>query len=426
MENLLTKRNIIIAGVVIVIIIGALVWFGLKNGTGTEDGGFFGLFPWAPPGSSKPGFETSQKPGFFPPGGVSPGGEQPFTPEAAQNLPVGTLIRLSSDNISSLVGVGTTSVKYHKNIPENLGHLFERRADGTNEEKRISNFTIPQVLRVVWAPDGKKAVVFYNLDNQIRKLLIDYATTTPKTSFFPDSISDIAFSPDSKSLVFINNLPASPSQGGGDSQNIFASTADFKNQRKIFDNNVPGFEISWPAANTIALKTKSSYGARGFIYALNASTGAPASPSQGGFNKVAEGLGLDAIWNSDGSGTLYSVSDADGNLLNLKFVDAKTGATKEFSVKTIAEKCAFSKTRKNLVYCAVPDNPQQAKYPDAWWQGKVTFRDDFVSIDVSSGQTSVLVSAKADATQPRVLSDDSWLLFRDKSSGNLWSLKLKL
>lgn len=393
-----------------VIVIVVLVWFGLKSGE--EEGGvdFFGLFPSAPGAGAPAGAPGAPAPGAAQRGDGLETENLPLNPEAAQSLPVGTLIRLSPDNIFSLAGVGTTSVRYHKNIPENLGHLFERRADGADEEKRISNFTIPQVLRVVWAPDAKRAVIFYNLDNQIRKLLIDYSTTTPKTNFLPDTISDIAFSPDSRSLAFINNL--------GDSQNIFIATSDFRNQRKIFDNNVPGLEISWPAANIISLKTKSSYAVRGFLYALN--------PSTGEFNKITEGLGLDAVWNSDGSGALYSTSDIDGNMLNLKFVDSKTGVIKEIGAKTIAEKCAFLKTSKNLVYCGAPRlDSGQTSFPDVWWQGKVSFQDDFVSIDVSTGAVSNFVSTNLDVISPKPISDDSYLLFRDKSSGNLWSLKLK-
>src|SRR3989344_431021 len=46
---------------------------------------------------------------------------------AAKNLAVGSLILLSNDTVSSLATVGTTT-RYHKNIAENLGHLFERAA----------------------------------------------------------------------------------------------------------------------------------------------------------------------------------------------------------------------------------------------------------------------------------------------------------
>ena len=406
MENLLTKRNVIIAGAAVVAIIAALLFLGRREVP--EEASFIErIFPVV----------SKFLPGARPAPGVPEPAEEarelPLSANESAALPVGTLIRLSDSNISSLTS-HLQLVRYHKNIPENLGHLFERRADGADEERRLSNFTIPQVLRAAWSPDGLRAVVFYNLDNQIRKLLIDYSTSTPRTNFLPDSVSDVIFSPDSKSLAFINDL--------GESKNIFIATADFRNQRKIFDNNVPGFEISWPAANTIALKTKSSYAIRGFLYTLNIKTGA--------FVKIAEGLGLDAVWNSDGSGALYSASDSDGNLLNLKFVDAKTGETKELSVRTIAEKCAFLRTQKNAAYCAAPrvaptQRSEQASLPDAWWQGKVSFQDDFVLVDAQSGQFSAFISSPLDVINPLVLANDSFLLFRDKNTNNLWSLKLK-
>lgn len=415
MGNLLTKRNLIIVGGAVVVALGVLIYFGTKGGEapGEEGRGFFeNLFPFGGelPGSSKPGFEEPKKPGFLP-----PGGDLPLSPEAARGLPAGTLIRLSEESVSSLAPVGTTSVRYHKNVAEALGHLFERKTDGTGDEKRISNFTIPQIRRVVWAPDAKRAVIFYNLGGQIRKLLIDYSTTTPRTNFLPDSVSDVAFSPDSRQVAFINNV--------GERKNIFVATPDFRNQKKIFDNDIPNFEISWPAQNIIALKTKSSYAARGFLYSLNINTGE--------FTKVAEGLGLDAVWNGDASGALYSRVTSDGNLFDLRFVDVKTGETKEFGVRTIAEKCAFLRTEKNLVYCAAPKvaptqgSEQLSGMPDNWWQGKVSFRDDFVLIDAAKGQVTTLVPSPLDAINPRVPADDSFLLFRDKNTDNLWALKLK-
>src|SRR3989338_2078452 len=261
MQNYLTRRNIIIAGVGMIIIIATVFYFGSKSGTQGTGGGFFGaIFPSAPTTpSGGVGAPTPAERGV---GGV---GELPLSVGAAKSLPVGTLIRLSNDNISSIAPIGTTSARYHKNIPENLGHLFERRADGADEEKRISNFTIPQVLRAIWALDGRRAVIFYNLDDQIRKLLIDYSAATPKTNFLPDAVADVAFSPDSKSIAFLNDL--------SETQNIFFSSSDFRNQRKILDNNVPGFEISWISQNTLALKTKSSYAVRGFLYMLDINTG---------------------------------------------------------------------------------------------------------------------------------------------------------
>ncbi len=410
MENLLTKRNIIIAGAIILLLIVVLIYFGGKNsGQPSTGGGVLGnLFPTSgnAPSASSQQQNTSSIP--------SPSANAPIVNAGQQGtttLPIGTLIKLSADQISSLAPTKTGDVRYHKNTVENIGHLFERRADGSGDENRISNFTIPQVMKVVWSADAKRAVIFYNLNNVTRKILIDYtSTSTPKTNFLPDSLSDVVFSPDSKSMAFINDI--------SDTQNIFVATSDFKSQRKILDNNIPDFELSWPSTNFLALKTKSSYAARGFLYTVNINSGS--------MTKITDGLGLDAVWNSDGSGVLYSQVGPDGQMLNLKFYDVKSGASTDMGLKTIAEKCAFLNTTKNIAFCGIPRNPDPARrYPDEWWQGATTFLDDFWMIDIKSGQAASFVPTPSDIVNPKAMSDDSYLIFKDKTSGALWSLKLK-
>lgn len=423
MQNYLTKRNIVIAGVVIILAIGALLYFGRKTGTNGESGGggFFGLFPGGetqtPSGVTVPP-PVQNKVEEPPPTPSAP--ELPLTQEVAKNLPIGSLLKLTDEAVTSIKPGAEKSALYHKNVPENLGHLFERKADGTNKENRLSNFTVPQIIKVVWAAgvggSSNKAVVFYNLSGEIRKLLIDYGVdgeSAHKTNFLPDSISDVAFSPDGKSMAFINDL--------NDTRNIFVATADFKNPRKILDNVVRDMEISWPAAGIVALKTKSSYLVTGYLYTVDVKTGA--------LNKIADGLGLDAVWNSDGSGALYSSVNSGGAMNTLKFYEVKSQAVKNINIRTIAEKCAFLRTTKTIAYCGAPRSTQNAassfKYPDDWWKGKVAFQDDFVVIDTAKEETTPFVTTTLDAVKPTPLLDDSWLFFKNKSSGALWSLKLK-
>ena len=282
--------------------------------------------------------------------------------------------------------------------------MFERQTDGSNEEKRVSNFTVPQILKVVWSSDAKKAIIFYNLNSEIKKILVDYTESTPKTNFLSETVSDAVFSPDSKSIVFINDLE--------DTRNVFIANSSFSNQRKILDNTLPNLEISWPSANLIALKTKSSYAIPGFLYTISA--------SGGNFSKVVESLGLDTIWNKDGSGLVYTDSD-----LNLFYLDVKTGANKSLGLKTIAEKCVFSKTKTNVVYCAIPKIINDANYPDEWWQGKISFEDNIIAVDTKTLDLVLYAETLSDIVNPVLLENDSYVLFKDRNTGELWSLKLK-
>lgn len=402
------NRKILIISVVAltVVVVVLIVLFGrrtTKEGEPTFLGKLFPESESVAPPSSTLGF-NGEKSSVFPAGAKEAG---TITSIEAKNLPVGTLIRLSKDVISSLAVLGTTT-RYHKNIAENPGHLFEREADGSNEESRISNFTIPQILKIVWSPDATRAVIFYNLDEEIRKILVDYTESTPKTNFLPDTVSAIAFSPDSKSIVFINSL--------SETHNIFTTNTAFTSQKKILDNNIPNLEISWPAQNIIAFKTKSSHSTPGFLYTITA--------NGSNFQKVVESSGLDAVWNKDGSQILYTDSD-----LNLFYLNVKTGEQKSLGFKTVAEKCVFdngpASEEKNMVYCAIPKIVSGTNYPDKWWQGKVAFLDNIAGINTSTLDLVFFAETLNDAVNPMLLENDTYFLFKDRNTGELWSLKLK-
>lgn len=415
MQNYLTRKNIIIAVVALAVIVVVLVYFGRRptiSTGGDSRGGFFGgLFPGGGDEPPTPTITGAPTPTPAEPTQASQAGPLPISQDAAKNLPIGSLIKLTDGAVSSILPQSGGIVKYHKNTAENLGHLFERKADGTSDEKRLSNFTIPQILKVVWASDAKRAIVFYSLGEELRKLLVDYSNPqTPKTNFLPNSISDAVFSPNGASMAFINDL--------GDTKNIFTATSDFKNQKKVMDNAIPDLELMWPTASTLSIKTKSSYAIPGFLYSVAVSSGV--------LTKIVEGFGIDAVWNTDGSGVLYSSANSGGGMQNLKFYDIKSGKTQDLGLRTIAEKCAFLKTQKNLALCSAPKSINSSlKYPDDWWKGKIVFQDDFFAVDVVKGTASGFSQTFLDVVMPKSLPDDSFLLFQDRTTGEMWSLKLK-
>ena len=391
--------KIIIIGVLLTLGIGGLILYFVSNRGGEGENIIDRIFPTA---METPGFVPTVA---LPKAQPTPGATEVLGTIAARSLEQGALFLLSADPVSSLAVVGTTT-RYHKNIPENLGHLFERKADGSDSEIRVSNFTIPQVQKVVWSHDAKRAVLFYNLDETIRKILVEYAgTSTPKTNFLPDTVEDVAFSPDSRSLAYVDEKDGSA--------NIFIAAADFRNPRKIFDNTIPRLGISWPTASLLSLETKSAATIAGFTYTLNAQSGE--------LRKMVEGMGLTAILNSDGSGALYS----SGKELALSYLDIKSSSISNLGIKAPAQKCVFSVSAKNIAYCAVPKNLSKAAYPDAWWQGKVIFDDTIIMIDTATKEKKTIKDFGGDATHLTLAQNDSYLLFIDKTTGALWSLKLK-
>src|SRR3989344_8301129 len=130
MQNYLTRTNIIIGAVVILIIIGGAVYFGRKPSATTPGGGgiLSNLFPTS--GQKPPATPVGAPPQAPGAGNIKTVENLPIGAEQVKNLPIGTLIRLTENPISSLVPTVAGAIRYHKNIPESLGHLFERKADG--------------------------------------------------------------------------------------------------------------------------------------------------------------------------------------------------------------------------------------------------------------------------------------------------------
>lgn len=404
MENILTRKNLIILLAVILVIIAGVFFFGQKGGAPSGGGIFGGIFPKIPGGGTEQP-PPAGGPQYLATAPISELGELQNSAELKQ----WALIALGNDPITSLVAFGTTT-RYHKNTPQNLGHLFERTKWSLGKETKISNLLLQQIVKIIWAPTGKRAVAEY-LDDRgnVRKFLIEYrGTTSPRTRFLDNSIGEIVFSSSGDSVVYIQNA--------GESHNIFTASTDFKNPKKVLDNNIPLFELSWPSANTLALKTKSSYAGKGFLYTVNA---------QGGLlNKVIEGFGLDAIWNGDGSLVAYSSVDSSGSMELLRLVKVAKKEVITLPMATIAEKCVFGKKEKTLLICGVPKTIPPGRYPDEWWQGKVSFQEAIVVIDTVTQKQIVAVSTASDIINPVIFGDDSYLFFRDKLTDKLWALKL--
>jgi rubrerythrin len=109
--------------------------------------------------------------------------------------------------------------------------------------------------------------------------------------------------------------------------------------------------------------------------------------------------------------------------------DSKNKIVTDFSLKTLPEKCVWSQKSKNIVYCAVPQNLPQADYPDAWYQGAVSFQDQIWRLDAATGDVklmSTLFEANdfIDATNPILDPTETYLLFTNKNDFQLWGLTL--
>ena len=175
----------------------------------------------------------------------------------------------------------------------------------------------------------------------------------------------------------------------------------------------------WPNSKIITLTTKPSSGVLGYMYTLDPTT-----------KKLTKTLGvvngLTTLMSPNGKLVLYSDSG-----LSLYVYDVAKGTSSTAGVRTLAEKCVWNKN-SDAVYCAMPKIVESAAYPDARYQGEISFSDEIWKIDVKTGNTTmildpvaVLGGVRTDAIKLALDEKENYLFFVNKKDSYLWQFKLR-
>lgn len=399
------KIIIILSAIVILLLLAAGIYWFYSNKPASERPGIISaLFPSA-------GEQQIQ-------GLPTPGGEG--------GLPGGiraekTLTQLTQNAVSG-AGTASTTIRY---IEKSTGNIYEIAPNGQNRN-RLSNITILKTFESFWSVDAGKVILRYFEEGAYPSVKTFSAslfatgtstplgtgqatTTTLQGIFLPSSAAAVAVSPAEDKIFYL--IPA----GDG----VSGITADFGNKKQSNILNIPfgEFNINWPSKNIIALLTKPSAAAEGFLYSLD--------PKTGSFEKIIGGVnGLTALVSPDGARMIYSQSRNSG--IETKIFNLKDKTSSGFGLTTLPEKCAWSKIDKNIIYCAAPNDLSSRDYPDGWYQGMISFNDSVWQINLSTGETNVLINeTKSDVINPFLSKDENYFVFTNKKDNTLWSLKIK-
>ncbi len=307
----------------------------------------------------------------------------------------------------------TTKIRY---IERGTGHIYE--ISDKKPWRRISNTTIPKIFESFWI-DEKTLLSRYNEKNpaeivtlleQLPKII---ATSSPDqkitTSFFPQAIDSLA--------IRGNKIFTLSTTAEGKGRGIILD-AQGKNPKTIFTSPLHEWQATWPTDTIIALTTKASANLPGYVYFLN--------PTTSRTSKILGNIaGLTSLTNSDGTAVLYA--SAGENVLTTSIYTVKTSETALLSIKTLPEKCVWSKIEKTTLYCLVPRFLPNATYPDSWYQGSISFSDTLWKINSTNGQTEILYSPQSslDGTKPFLDPKEKYLFFTDKTSMILYAYLLK-
>ncbi|MEK7162310.1 MAG: hypothetical protein AAB730_00435 [Patescibacteria group bacterium] len=387
MPNFFTTRNLIIAVAALLLAGGGLVWYlTLPKGAGEERKSaaefFYGLFPGG--GESQlteeeqKRLEEAEREGILPPETPAQRGESfQLVPEAVS---------------------GATIVKGRvRYIEKSSGHVFEMDFDGGNKQ-RISNTTIPGIFEVVWSGTGGRAILKYLSGEKLNILSANFTGSSTQGSFLSPDIKDALFSLKGDRIAYVIEAP--------DETLVITAAPDNKNQTVRLRTPHSSWKILWPEDNNLYLLTSPSAYLDGFLYKINLASG--------NFTKtLGPKPGLLASLN----GANWFISEAD--------TDNKT-VISSLAIKTLPEKCAWSKKSKDVILCGVPLSLPAGIYPDDWYKGKISFDDVIIKMNLSGGSaSSVLIPENADVINPVLSEDETLLFFINKKDGTLWRVKLE-
>lgn len=401
----MSKKTFVLFILLLLGIIALVGWLLFFRGTDTVTPGTTGqgtdLFPFGSGSTGGNGATTT-------PGGTGTNEEEPVS--STEKLP--RLRQLWKDPTAGATffpGSGTTTaIRF---VDRATGHIYEAPIDALGNSK-LSNVTIPQIHEALWAENGNE-LVFRYLKNSttIQSFYAVMATGTAENAlegyFLPENIRDLAVL--GRKILYFN-----PAVQMG---SLTQAAIDGTSKKVVMSSEARDWSLSYTNQKSIFLQTRPSGEIKGFGYALDLATGAT--------TKIAgDILGLTGTINPAGNRAFMSAAERS-SIVSASY-DLLTKKTSPLSIKTLSDKCAWSNTRSNAIYCAVPAGIPTGIYPDDWYKGKVSFSDRLMEIDLSTGEATPILDPSFDGLQDMdimkitVNKADKALTFINKKDMSLW------
>ena len=145
--------------------------------------------------------------------------------------------------------------------------------------------------------------------------------------------------------------------------------------------------------------------------------------------RVLSGVyGLTSLWSEDGKRVIFSQTDRNGNNVRLFSANENGLDIKDTGLKTLPEKCTFSKDNVN-VYCAEPlAIPDTAVLPDDYYKKTFSVNDAIWKVNLETGKKDLLYQFQEDldfdVSEMTLVKDEKILFFVNRTNGFLYRLEL--
>ena len=390
----------------------------------------FGRSPETTPTVVNPGEENG---GVGSNGEAAPGfGEAVSGPgQLAVDAPIATISKAPVSGLYALArgpkNASTSPIVRY--VERATGHLYE--ADlATGRVVRLTNTTIPKIYEALFVERGEGVVLRY-LQEGTEVIQTWYGKITPpdknatstdevlaslQGKFLPEGVSTITVSPGTDRIFYLL-----PNEAGA---NGFVAAPNGSGERALLTTQASEWLLDWPVAGSIVLTTKPSSLTFGSAFEL--------SPTSGAFKRLAgDKRGFTMLANPGFTATLVGASTGNSMTLAAQALKQKP-APAPIPAATLPEKCIWSKLSPNKAYCAMPKTLPAGEYPDAWYQGRVSFSDNLWLIDTAGGAAHLFIAdlealaeVPVDGTRLALDPEERYLYLINKIDGSLVAVRLK-
>jgi hypothetical protein len=422
----MTKKILLIIGILIIIGIATflILGSGQQTGGGGENRVGFSIFNYLPFGGGGGG-GTSSTTNTTNNNTNTGAASSTNNSSIVDNKPVPRLRKLSNEPIAGAViwNIGTTSVV--RFVEKGTGNVYEVKSNSVNTQ-RLTNTTIPKIVRSFWLPDGSGFLAqtllpdseiietsFVKLNKNKASSTVEnltpFSTTIGK---LPTGIKEISINP-AGTKIFYYTISGSYS-------NWYTANPDGTGAALVLQSPLTEWLPRWISGNIVIMQTKSSSGNLGFVYSFDV--------VQKTLKKV--GLSVIGISSNPTSDNSLNLVSSGGSFPQMFLVTNKDASSVKINASTLAEKCVWLKNKTPTVYCAVPNQIPGGKYPDDWYKGILSTEDSIQKIDINNdifynlADLTSLSDQKIDVVNPSLSPDESHLIFRNKIDGYLWMLRI--
>ena len=412
--------SIVVIIILIILGVGAYWYFIMRPFPTSEP------IPLSSP-SGSPGFQPINRP-------VAPGGQsasttgqsgQTSTNQPLKQTPIPVLRLLSATPVGGYGSMTTASTTIAEWIGRGRGNVYQAD-EKSSIIATLSNTVVPRMYQSLWNKSltafigsllqdgGTVGSIYAELVHQTATSSASAAPFSLRGKDIPGTMIAYAASPKKDQVFMLEN------EGGNGVG--YVSAFNGSSMTKIFTTPLTQVSVDWPSANTIAITTKGSATADGFLYFVN--------PKTGVWTKVLGPLaGLSATVSHDGKYVLASVTGGNNNVLTSIYSIAKA-STIDAGIRTLADKCAWGNFYQDVVYCGVSSLPVSGTYPDDWYTGTLSTSDKIWQVDAATGEVRLIASLPDQTTSPidafalQTDDHDNYLFFMNKKDLSLWSLNL--